>query len=126
MTTPVHTPRSVEFFFFFNDTATTEIYTLSLHDALPISRAVGAARHRVGRRGARGALAHERSAGAGARSERRAHHARGRTGGGVGGGGAAARPPRAGGDAGGCRPTRRRVFAPGPAAALHPGAPRRD
>src|SRR5258708_29945639 len=25
-------------FFFFNDTATTEIYTLSLHDALPISR----------------------------------------------------------------------------------------
>src|SRR5690242_21218409 len=27
------------FFFFFNDTATTEIYTLSLHDALPIFRA---------------------------------------------------------------------------------------
>src|SRR6478735_6418341 len=27
----------VAFFFFFNDTATTEIYTLSLHDALPIS-----------------------------------------------------------------------------------------
>src|SRR5256885_15956075 len=26
------------FFFFFNDTATTEIYTLSLHDALPIFR----------------------------------------------------------------------------------------
>src|SRR5437868_14787996 len=26
------------FFFFFNDAATTEIYTLSLHDALPISR----------------------------------------------------------------------------------------
>src|SRR5215213_11270434 len=26
------------FFFFFNDTAPTEIYTLSLHDALPISR----------------------------------------------------------------------------------------
>src|SRR2546425_8794229 len=26
-------------FFFFNDTATTEIYTLSLHDALPIFRA---------------------------------------------------------------------------------------
>src|SRR6266498_4452144 len=25
------------FFFFFNDTATTEIYTLSLHDALPVS-----------------------------------------------------------------------------------------
>src|SRR6266480_1340985 len=30
---------SLFFFFFFNDTATTEIYTLSLHDALPISRA---------------------------------------------------------------------------------------
>src|SRR2546430_17172986 len=29
------------FFFFFNDTATTEIYTLSLHDALPISFSVG-------------------------------------------------------------------------------------
>src|SRR2546422_2630067 len=29
-------PSSVPFFFFFNDTATTEIYTLSLHDALPI------------------------------------------------------------------------------------------
>src|SRR5256884_4326101 len=28
---------SLSVFFFFNDTATTEIYTLSLHDALPIS-----------------------------------------------------------------------------------------
>ena len=28
------------FLFFFNDTATTEIYTLSLHDALPISNAL--------------------------------------------------------------------------------------
>src|SRR2546430_8074897 len=28
--------RRCPFFFFFNDTATTEIYTLSLHDALPI------------------------------------------------------------------------------------------
>src|SRR5215467_10752593 len=28
--------RMFELFFFFNDTATTEIYTLSLHDALPI------------------------------------------------------------------------------------------
>src|SRR3712207_9400903 len=27
---------TAKFFFFFNDTATTEIYTLSLHDALPI------------------------------------------------------------------------------------------
>src|SRR2546430_9870016 len=31
------------FFFFFNDTATTEIYTLSLHDALPIFTASGCA-----------------------------------------------------------------------------------
>src|SRR5690554_7911998 len=31
--------------FFFNDTATTEIYTLSLHDALPICRGNGAAHH---------------------------------------------------------------------------------
>src|SRR5258708_9121214 len=30
-------PHSSSVFFFFNDTATTEIYTLSLHDALPIS-----------------------------------------------------------------------------------------
>src|SRR2546428_7483507 len=28
--------RAVSLFFFFNDTATTEIYTLSIHDALPI------------------------------------------------------------------------------------------
>src|SRR5437588_12131281 len=33
------------FFFFFNDTATTEIYTLSLHDALPIlSRSTSSSR----------------------------------------------------------------------------------
>ena len=31
-------------FFFFNDTATTEIYTLSLHDALPISDTGGSIR----------------------------------------------------------------------------------
>src|SRR6266487_5351536 len=30
----------MRFIFFFNDTATTEIYTLSLHDALPISASV--------------------------------------------------------------------------------------
>src|SRR2546427_2449534 len=48
------------FFFFFNDTATTEIYTLSLHDALPISWAPagpgpqpGRAQGRTGRQGAR-------------------------------------------------------------------------
>src|SRR2546429_2949656 len=41
-------------FFFFNDTATTEIYTLSLHDALPISwpcRNCGSSRPRPHRNG---------------------------------------------------------------------------
>src|SRR2546430_13145021 len=40
-------------FFFFNDTATTEIYTLSLHDALPIYVAHGPVRcdHELGRNG---------------------------------------------------------------------------
>src|SRR2546430_10717063 len=37
---------SLHFFFFFNDTATTEIYTLSLHDALPISFAEKRGSHR--------------------------------------------------------------------------------
>src|SRR5215213_12009219 len=37
-------------FFFFNDTATTEIYTLSLHDALPISSARPATRSSCPRR----------------------------------------------------------------------------
>src|SRR2546430_17102019 len=53
------------FFFFFNDTATTEIYTLSLHDALPICagqayrRQIGRCRRRC--RGAAGSadLQHE-------------------------------------------------------------------
>src|SRR3712207_7873208 len=51
-------------FFFFNDTATTEIYTLSLHDALPICRGLshdasppGHRRATAVRRGARGARA---------------------------------------------------------------------
>src|SRR5256885_16620543 len=35
-TLSMHTRPSSSIFFFFNDTATTEIYTLSLHDALPI------------------------------------------------------------------------------------------
>src|SRR6266496_6434512 len=42
--------RVTFFFFFFNDTATPEIYTLSLHDALPICRAPVS---RPGRRGTR-------------------------------------------------------------------------
>src|SRR6266511_4866341 len=37
-------------FFFFNDTATTEIYTLSLHDALPISTIAVSTGSRTGRR----------------------------------------------------------------------------
>src|SRR3712207_8919470 len=44
--------------FFFNDTATTEIYTLSLHDALPICDAGGAG----GRRGRHGRCEHARPA----------------------------------------------------------------
>src|SRR5437870_8961063 len=39
--------RLVYIVFFFNDTATTEIYTLSLHDALPIWPALHDARERV-------------------------------------------------------------------------------
>src|SRR2546426_4223067 len=46
------------FFFFFNDTATTEIYTLSLHDALPISHAQSES-PRSGEPGGRGAGAGE-------------------------------------------------------------------
>src|SRR3712207_7316350 len=49
------------FFFFFNDTATTEIYTLSLHDALPISRLADGVRRRARRR--------ERDAGAADRQD---------------------------------------------------------
>src|SRR5947208_6214863 len=40
--------------FFFNDTATTDIYTLSLHDALPICRPVRPPAAAGGRRGACG------------------------------------------------------------------------
>src|SRR5689334_24282785 len=43
----------VIYFFFFNDTATTEIYTLSLHDALPIFHRAG---QRERRRAGRAAL----------------------------------------------------------------------
>src|SRR5947209_17216814 len=53
-------------FFFFNDTATTEIYTLSLHDALPIYQLVLAA-WLVHREPA--AHAHEKSVGWSERSE---------------------------------------------------------
>src|SRR3712207_9528613 len=60
-------------FFFFNDTATTEIYTLSLHDALPILTSVPPAR-------AAGASARTpaRTAEAAGRSSRRSAAAEGR------------------------------------------------
>src|SRR5206468_11809158 len=41
---------SFSFFFFFNDPSTTEIYTLSLHDALPICRRRRQPVPRMGRR----------------------------------------------------------------------------
>src|SRR6266567_9647949 len=50
----------IYFFFFFNDTATTEIYTLSLHDALPILRSASRRwRPRPGWRGYAGARSEE-------------------------------------------------------------------
>src|SRR2546426_7891038 len=50
--------------FFFNDTATTEIYTLSLHDALPISRPRPVRREApLLRRGGRGVGVRERDQG---------------------------------------------------------------
>src|SRR3989442_7383955 len=45
-----HLPCHTASFFFFNDTATTEIYTLSLHDALPISAAAWRRGDRFGSR----------------------------------------------------------------------------
>src|SRR3712207_8532529 len=53
------------FIFFFNDTATTEIYTLSLHDALPIWRAVAHGGRIPGRGG--GVCRRECAAGTGGR-----------------------------------------------------------
>src|SRR2546422_11066739 len=44
-------------FFFFNDTATTEIYTLSLHDALPISQCRKTAQNRFRFTGSRSLFA---------------------------------------------------------------------
>src|SRR5258708_39279664 len=40
-------PPNSKFFFFFNDTATPEIYTLSLHDPLPIPDLVGNGREPI-------------------------------------------------------------------------------
>src|SRR2546429_6651453 len=62
-------------FFFFNDTATTEIYTLSLHDALPISpRRRERARARGGARC--GDPGRERTRGGEARRRRELSHRR--------------------------------------------------
>src|SRR3989442_13971031 len=46
----MYTLTADSFFFFFNDTATTEIYTLSLHDALPISLVADASHYEALRR----------------------------------------------------------------------------
>src|SRR3712207_8991771 len=48
-------------FFFFNDTATTEIYTLSLHDALPICRMGAGGRGGRGSSGSRASCASDRT-----------------------------------------------------------------
>src|SRR2546422_8096437 len=59
------------FFFFFNDTATTEIYTLSLHDALPIYREAPEPRRRWDYRQGLRAGAQDRGIGAVASERRR-------------------------------------------------------
>src|SRR2546422_10641784 len=66
-------PSFFSFFFFFNDTATTEIYTLSLHDALPISRCRrGNGRNRRPRRGSWRGGRGRRTPATGRRGSRRA------------------------------------------------------
>src|SRR5690349_24922484 len=47
-----HAPSLVLLYFFFHDPATTEIYTLSLHDALPIYPVAAVPRHHPHHRGA--------------------------------------------------------------------------
>src|SRR2546430_14035864 len=54
---------SFSILFFFNDTATTEIYTLSLHDALPISPAANFSFARLKRSGSDGSAAKTAMAG---------------------------------------------------------------
>src|SRR5687768_18526739 len=70
---PKHYRRSTRllFFFFFNDPATTEIYTLSLHDALPICDRAGRAR---GRRHVRGVVPRATRPGARRLPERSEEH----------------------------------------------------
>src|SRR3712207_9113473 len=62
------------YYFFFNDTATTEIYTLSLHDALPICGAGGTG---GGARGRTAAHARERHCVVGGRRDRHVESWRG-------------------------------------------------
>src|SRR3989442_4544685 len=63
--------------FFFNDTATTEIYTLSLHDALPISREPARRSRRRAGQLARHARVPRPPAGRGGRRDRVGTHGRG-------------------------------------------------
>src|SRR5260221_10710546 len=63
------TSPPASFFFFFNDTATTEIYTLSLHDALPISGRTRFDRRTARHDRARGWLACGNHSGTESRSE---------------------------------------------------------
>src|SRR5471032_3701628 len=61
-------------FFFFNDTATTEIYTLSLHDALPISSPPGWSSARTGLTGSSAAWSVSRLRSEEHTSELQSHH----------------------------------------------------
>src|SRR2546422_9841583 len=65
---------ATSYIFFFNDTATTEIYTLSLHDALPISAAP--APRRASRRARRSPSAGSDAGSSGSASSARARAAR--------------------------------------------------
>src|SRR2546430_17063212 len=100
-------------FFFFNDTATTEIYTLSLHDALPIYARSGGGAGRAGVSRRAGPLPGGLLPAEGRDDAARGGHgggppARGglcrghrppRAGAGAGGGGGGGAPPRGGGGA---------------------------
>src|SRR2546422_7646992 len=63
---------ATSYIFFFNDTATTEIYTLSLHDALPISAAP--APRRASRRARRSPSAGSDAGSSGSASSRSEEH----------------------------------------------------
>src|SRR5256885_3572405 len=67
-------PSASSSFFFFNDTATTEIYTLSLHDALPIFVGRHAHRHAHPRSGCRARVARSRYPARSRRAERSEEH----------------------------------------------------